>query len=204
MDGLAQPCGCMSVKVGLPVLWMLTGVQGPITEEVLYRSASVPLMLVARASIKQTIFLSPLIFGVSHFHHFYEFRISNPEVPVIAAVARSIFQLAYTTLFGAYATFLYVRNGSLLGVCMVHTFCNSMGLPRLWGLVRRDTPTATDGKEPALQPAGSLAWSVPYYVLLFSGVFLFYQHFWTLTESNQALIPTQAFSRSTDKRSLVW
>ncbi len=87
-------------------------VQGPVTEEILYRSASIPLMLIARTPVKQTIFLSPLIFGLSHVHHFYEFRLTHPKVPVAAALLRSAFQLAYTTLFGAYATFLFVRTGS--------------------------------------------------------------------------------------------
>jgi prenyl protein peptidase len=159
-------------------------------------------MLVSRATITQTIFLSPVIFGLSHFHHFYEFRITNPEVPIIAAVARSIFQLTYTTLFGAYATFLYVRTGSLLAVCMVHAFCNAMGLPRLWGLVQRDWAAPSDTKEGAAQQRGSIAWSIPYYFFLLLGVFLFYRGFWSLSESELALIPTAAFFKVAERKSL--
>src|SRR5271156_3709561 len=109
--------------------------QGPLTEEILFRSASVPLLLLARMSSTKIIFLTPVIFGLAHVHHFYEFRITHPHTPIIAAILRSVFQLAYTTLFGAYATFLYLRTGSLLTVVLVHAFCNWMGLPRFWGRV---------------------------------------------------------------------
>ncbi len=143
-----------------------------MTEEVLFRSAAVPLMLLARTSTAQTIFLSPVIFGLAHFHHFYEFRISYPQVPAVAAVARSLFQLTYTTLFGAYATFLFLRSGSLPAICLVHAFCNSMGLPRLWGRVG----------------TGSLWSTVAYYVLLVAGAAFWYRNLWTLTASPLAIL----------------
>ncbi|KAH9209838.1 hypothetical protein DL95DRAFT_309108, partial [Leptodontidium sp. 2 PMI_412] len=44
-------------------------------------------------------------------------------------------QLSYTTLFGGYVTFLYMRTGSPLGVILVHAFCNWMGLPLCLGRV---------------------------------------------------------------------
>ena len=40
-----------------------------------------------------------------------------------------MFQLAYTTLFGALAGFLFLRTGHIVGVCLVHAFCNFMGFP---------------------------------------------------------------------------
>src|SRR5689334_16969362 len=86
-------------------------------------------------SLVQTIFLTPVIFGLAHIHHFYEFRITHPNVPSAAAIARSVLQFSYTTLFGAYATFLFLRTGSLLAATVAHSFCNVMGLPRIWGLV---------------------------------------------------------------------
>ncbi|KAK0646047.1 hypothetical protein B0T16DRAFT_328127, partial [Cercophora newfieldiana] len=161
-------------------------VVGPVTEELLFRSASIPLMLVARTSINQTIFLSPIIFGLAHVHHFYEFRLTHPQVPAMAALLRSIFQLAYTTLFGAYATFLFIRSGSLLAACAVHTFCNCMGLPKLWGRVRRISPGQHEG-------GGSLLWTVAYYLLLLVGAVSWYRNLWVLTESDNALVPASAF-----------
>ncbi|KAK3692756.1 hypothetical protein B0T22DRAFT_24839 [Podospora appendiculata] len=163
-------------------------VAGPITEEILYRSASIPLMVAAQAPVKETIFLSPVLFGLSHFHHFYEFRLTHPQVPWAAAVARSVFQLTYTTLFGAYATFIFVRTGSLPAVCAVHAFCNAMGLPRLWGRVRRPWEW-----EAAPGQRSSLLWSVGYYVLLVVGAVSWYRNLWALTESGNALVSPEAF-----------
>lgn len=173
-------------------------VAGPVTEEILFRSASVPLMLLARASIREIIFLSPVIFGLAHFHHFYEFRLTNPGVPFAAALARSVFQLGFTTVFGAYATFVYARTGSLLAVCVVHAFCNCMGLPRLWGRVKRVMPVkgGKDDDDYEVEEEGSLKWTVAYYALLVAGAVGFYRNLWAWTESANALVPSSAFGKA--------
>ncbi|KAK3357452.1 hypothetical protein B0T25DRAFT_158838 [Lasiosphaeria hispida] len=179
-------------------------VAGPVTEELLFRSASVPLMLLAQAPLNQTIFLSPVIFGLAHVHHFYEFRLTHPEVPATAALLRSLFQLVYTTLFGAYSTFLFVRSGSLLAVCAVHAFCNCMGLPQLWGRV---TPARPSIRERLLrgQSGGgeekppSVLWTVAYYILLVAGSVAWYKGLWMLTESENALVPVAAWASSGSK-----
>ncbi|KAK6075401.1 CAAX amino terminal protease [Seiridium cupressi] len=158
-------------------------IAGPFTEEVLFRSASVPLMLLAQTSVTKTIFLSPVIFGLAHLHHFYEFRISHPQVPVSVALLRSLLQLTYTSLFGAYATFLFLRTGSLLAIFVVHAFCNCMGLPRFWGRVE---PVAESGRTKG-QP--SIVWSIIYYVLLFAGAFFWWENLGALTKSMNELVP---------------
>ncbi|KAF6802103.1 CAAX prenyl protease (CAAX amino terminal protease) [Colletotrichum sojae] len=160
-------------------------VMGPLTEEMLFRSASVPLLLCARMSLARTIFLSPLIFGIAHLHHFYEFRISHPRVPLIAAVARSVLQFAYTSLFGAYATFLFLRSGSLLAIVLVHAFCNSMGLPRLWGSV--EPYWHAHGRH---TPADARKWTAVYYVLLFAGAISWWKGLLPLTETSVTLLPS--------------
>ena len=158
--------------------------QGPLTEELLFRSAAVPLLLSARMSVRKVIFLSPVIFGLAHIHHFYEFRISHPRTPLIAAVARSVFQLAYTSLFGAYATFLFLRTGSLLAVVLVHSFCNSMGLPRIWG---RTHPYWLDGHgDSGHQP--SIVYTFFYYSLLVGGLFTWRYSLFSLTGKNAMLM----------------
>ncbi|CAM1510309.1 Fc.00g006440.m01.CDS01 [Cosmosporella sp. VM-42] len=158
-------------------------VAGPITEECLFRSAGVPLLLQAGASLTGTIFLSPLVFGLAHLHHFYEFRITHPRTPLPVAIARSLLQLSYTSLFGAYATFIFMRTGSLLAVILVHAFCNSMGLPRLWGQV-----------EPIwLLERGEVAssstrlWTAVYYSLLVAGLVAWWQNLYSLTETPMAI-----------------
>lgn len=158
--------------------------QGPLTEELLFRTSSVPLFLLSPLPVSRTIFYSPVIFGLAHVHHFYEFRLQNPRVPVFAALLRSIFQFSFTTLFGAYATFIFIRTGSLLAVFAVHAFCNGMGLPKVWGRVER-----LDGKGP------DVLWTVAYYVLLAGGAVGFWKELWTLTEGGNGLVPTSAFGR---------
>ncbi|KAI0382653.1 hypothetical protein F5Y04DRAFT_252045 [Hypomontagnella monticulosa] len=159
-------------------------VAGPFTEEVLFRSAAVPLMLTARTSVTTTIFLSPLVFGLAHLHHYYEFRLSHPNVAAVTALLRSVLQLGYTTLFGAYATFLYLRSGSLLAVFIVHAFCNCLGLPRFWGRVYPAIVIGPKGE--AWRP--SIAWTVVYYVLLVAGAIGWYKNLGTLTDSSNALV----------------
>ena len=39
------------------------------------------------------------------------------------------FQFAFTTVFGWYATFLFLRTGHLAAAVAAHAFCNSMGFP---------------------------------------------------------------------------
>ncbi|OHE91049.1 CAAX amino terminal protease [Colletotrichum orchidophilum] len=159
-------------------------VVGPLTEEMLFRSASVPLLLSARMSLTQTVFLSPVIFGFAHVHHFYEFRISHPKVPLVVAVARSVLQFSYTSLFGAYATFLFLRSGSLLAIVLVHAFCNAMGLPRFWGAV-----------EPYWHVSGhhtrsdSRKWTVIYYGLLFTGAISWWKNLVPMTQTSASLFP---------------
>lgn len=174
-----------------------------------------PLFLLAQAPFRLTVFLTPVIFGLAHAHHAYEFRLQHPRVPPSAVLLRVLFQLAYTTLFGAYATFLFVRAGSLPAVCAVHAFCNCMGLPQVWGRVELDDDDddgdldsdpgngngngGGNGNGSGIGAAGrrkrpSILWSVAYYVLLVSGAVLWWRNLWVLSESDNALVPSSAWS----------
>ncbi|KAL4871995.1 hypothetical protein BDV12DRAFT_162829 [Aspergillus spectabilis] len=171
-------------------------VAGPITEEVMFRSAIVPLHLLAKVNPGRIVFIAPLYFGVAHVHHFYEFRLTHPDTSIIASMLRSVFQFAYTTIFGWYATFVYLRTGSLLAVILIHAFCNWCGLPRLWGRVEAATPvrhTINRGKEildrslKYTYDQPGIGWSVAYYALLVVGAVGFYYALWPLTDSLHAL-----------------
>lgn len=153
-----------------------------MTEELLFRSAAVPLLVGAGVSLGSIVYLTPIIFGLAHIHHFYEFRLTHPHVSVFAAVFRSLLQLTYTTLFGAYATFVFIRTGSLLSIIIVHAFCNAMGLPRLWGHV-----------QPYWMHPGhkSWIWTSLYYMLLVAGSVAWWQQLWPLTEGRNALASWQ-------------
>lgn len=97
----------------------------------------------------------------AHLHHFIEHLRGGRSLWDAALIVGTIFhklvifftllilmtgfQLLYTTLFGAYATFIYMRTGflpflicildfpvligHLIGVFLVHMFCNIMGFP---------------------------------------------------------------------------
>lgn len=179
--------------------------QGPITEEVIFRSAIVPLHLLARVSPGHIVLVAPLYFGVAHVHHFYEFRITHPDTSIIASILRSLFQFSYTTMFGWYATFIYLRTGSLLAVILAHSFCNWCGLPRLWGRVQAGISVSaplSKGKEDAHVPvvgatSGQLGigWTIAYYTLLFAGAIGFYYALWPLSQSPYSLASFTANSK---------
>ncbi|PYH97507.1 prenyl protein protease [Aspergillus ellipticus CBS 707.79] len=164
-------------------------VAGPITEEAMFRSAIIPLHLLAKVDPDRIVFVAPLYFGIAHVHHFYEFRLTHPDTPVIAALLRSVFQFGYTTVFGWYATFLYLRTGSLPAVILAHTFCNWCGLPRLWGRVEVGVPFFVKGKDDSDGSNGQLGvgWTVAYYTLLVGGAVSFYYALWPLSDSLNAL-----------------
>ncbi|RPB05777.1 Abi-domain-containing protein [Choiromyces venosus 120613-1] len=147
-------------------------VAGPFTEEIVFRACMVPLHLLAGRSPGTIVFISPLFFGIAHFHHAYEFYTSNPHNPnrITVMITRSLFQFTYTTLFGWFATFLFLRTGSVWAAIITHSFCNFMGLPEFG-------------------PVEGQRWkSVVYYVLLVAGASGFYRLLWPLTESQHALV----------------
>jgi membrane protease YdiL (CAAX protease family) len=41
-----------------------------------------------------------------------------------------VIQFAYTTVFGFYCCYLFLRSGSLLPPIAAHMFCNIMGIPQ--------------------------------------------------------------------------
>ncbi len=178
---------------------LLISEQGPITEELVFRSLLTPLHLLAHVSPAHIIFLTPLYFGIAHIHHFYEYTLTHPHTPLGPALLRSVVQFAYTTIFGWYATFLFLRTGSLPAVVLVHSFCNWCGLPKLWGRVEAGVPigppaarsrSRDDRDAKAVQVAGGtlgIGWTVAYYVILVGGAVAFYEGFWMLTESKRAL-----------------
>jgi prenyl protein peptidase len=191
-------------------------VAGPVTEEILFRSVLIPLHLLAKKPPAQIVWLTPLYFGIAHVHHFYEFTLTHPHTPTLPALLRSLFQFGYTTLFGWYASFLYLRTASLVTVILVHSFCNWCGLPRFWGRLRLEAgepigPTVSvsepvgepgkdddgdggeviDSRGDFVQYEGdgemALTPTLAYYLLLLAGAYGFSRELWTLTESSDAL-----------------
>jgi prenyl protein peptidase len=122
----------------------------PVAEEVIFRACLIPPLLASKSitdaplSPSATAWIGPLFFGVAHLHHFYEQYRQIPTLQRSRNVVYQLFQgilvqLAYTTLFGAYVSHVFVRTASLSGVTLAHAVCNYMGLPEV-GFVN---PTST-------------------------------------------------------------
>lgn len=103
---------------GLLVLRNL--VVGPVTEEWVFRACMCPLLFGAGLPDVANVFTSAFIFGCAHVHHIFDSDVNYLTVAV---------QFTYTSLFGAYSSYLFLRTGHLLGPLVAHIFCNFMGLP---------------------------------------------------------------------------
>lgn len=122
--------------------------QGPLTEELVFRSCILGASLLARPalSVKTLVFATPLWFGFAHAHHAWENykkngRNRDAAIHAIALSGQSRtlnkanrsahhsgFQLTYTTLFGWFASYLFLRTGSITPPTIAHIYCNLMGI----------------------------------------------------------------------------
>jgi len=101
----------------------------PFAEEVVFRGCMVFPLLTTGMSPVKVAWIAPLFFGTAHAHHAI-LKLREGTRPISVCVA-TLFQFAYTTLFGAYAAHAFIRSGSILAVFSCHAFCNYMGLPNL-------------------------------------------------------------------------
>ena len=67
-------------------------------------------------------------FALAHVHHLFE-KLYVQKQPLASAVISTIVQLTYTSIFGAIATYLHVRTGSIAAPITCHMICNFVGLP---------------------------------------------------------------------------
>ncbi|XP_065226354.1 CAAX prenyl protease 2 [Planococcus citri] len=110
------------------VVWIRTHVVAPVSEELTYRACMIPLLLQCFQPLL-TIFVCPVFFGAAHFNHFLENLKAGVELKKSLAI--TAFQFFFTTIFGAYCTFLFLRTGHLVAPIVTHMFCNHMGFPDL-------------------------------------------------------------------------
>ncbi|KAG7573812.1 CAAX prenyl protease 2 [Arabidopsis suecica] len=103
----------------------------PVTEELVFRACMIPLLLCAGFRIYTAIFLCPVLFSLAHLNHFREMYIRHNRSYLRATLIVGL-QLGYTVIFGAYASFLFIRTGHLAAPLFAHIFCNYMGLPVLF------------------------------------------------------------------------
>lgn len=108
------------------LVWIRNYVMAPISEEFTFRACMLSLIIHCTTPIN-AVFLCPVFFGAAHLHHMRE-QIKF-GVKWTIAVATSLFQFAYTSIFGAYSAYLFLRTGHIIAPILVHTFCNHMGFP---------------------------------------------------------------------------
>ncbi|KAJ6562179.1 hypothetical protein B0H19DRAFT_992158 [Mycena capillaripes] len=114
-------------------------VWGPFTEEVVFRACVLSVYAMGGAARWKMIAFAPLVFGLAHVHHAWDVynRYGRTKDALKRAAMSTIFQTAYTTLFGAHASFLFLRTSSLLPPITAHVFCNIMGIPQMQSEMQR-------------------------------------------------------------------
>ncbi|KAJ7908361.1 hypothetical protein B0H13DRAFT_2193328 [Mycena leptocephala] len=114
-------------------------VWGPLTEEVVFRACVLAVYAMGGAARWKMIAFAPLVFGLAHVHHAWDAynRYGRTADAAKRAAMSTIFQTAYTTLFGAHTSYLFLRTSSLLPPLAAHVFCNIMGIPQLQSEMRR-------------------------------------------------------------------
>jgi len=101
----------------------------PLTEEIVFRGSIVSALARTTLSTGSIVIIAPLFFGSAHIHHALV-KLRQGDSPMTVAIQTAV-QFAYTSLFGSYASFAYLRSRSILAVTLSHSFCNAMGLPNL-------------------------------------------------------------------------
>lgn len=100
---------------------------GPLTEEMIYRSFACSLWESAGISYLKTIFLLPFLFGVSHLNKVFLTKSISTVKP--KDFVPYLGMLGFTTLFGWWATFVWLRTHSFFTCAFIHCFCNYMQFP---------------------------------------------------------------------------
>mmetsp|Transcript_17612 Transcript_17612/g.21686 ORF Transcript_17612/g.21686 Transcript_17612/m.21686 type:complete len:305 (-) Transcript_17612:982-1896(-) len=101
----------------------------PISEELCFRACMAPLLLSAGLSNSMIITCAPLFFGVAHLHHAIDHVRDGWSISQVVKVVAV--QFTYTSIFGALEMFIYLRTGHLASICLIHMWCNLLGLPPL-------------------------------------------------------------------------
>uniref|UniRef100_A0A8C2WWA3 CAAX prenyl protease 2 n=1 Tax=Cyclopterus lumpus TaxID=8103 RepID=A0A8C2WWA3_CYCLU len=120
-------------------VWLRNQVVAPVTEELVFRGAMLP-MLVPCTGPTAAIFMAPLFFGVAHLHHIMEQRRLNQDS--LGNLFKLRIQFLYTTVFGAFTSFIFMRTGHVVGPVLCHSFCNSQGLPDIRSALRHPQRSA--------------------------------------------------------------
>lgn len=105
-----------------------TYVFAPFAEEFVFRACMLPL-LVPWLGSWWSVAVCPLFFGLAHVHHIMEWRRRGDGTPLTHALLVVLVQVCYTSIFGMFSAFLFIRTGHLASPVVSHALCNAMGLP---------------------------------------------------------------------------
>ncbi|XP_057534447.1 CAAX prenyl protease 2 [Amaranthus tricolor] len=122
---------CMMLSMASNVAAWRNLVVAPITEELVFRACMIPLLLCGGFKAQVVIFFCPMFFSLAHLNHLLEFYIRKNYSLKKTSIAVGT-QLAYTMIFGSYASFLFIRTGHLIAPLAAHVVCNFMGLPAVY------------------------------------------------------------------------
>ncbi|CAD6884878.1 unnamed protein product [Tilletia controversa] len=121
-------------------IWALRNyILAPLTEELVFRACILNFHHASGASKSTLIFATPLYFGVAHLHHAWEAYVKGGRTKqaLVRGVLQSFFQFAFTSVFGWYANFVFLRTNSIIAPIICHSFCNMMGFPNPVGAIER-------------------------------------------------------------------
>ena len=100
----------------------------PLAEELIFRACMLLLLCPSFGEWKAILFC-PLFFGLAHVHHLIEWYRANDGTSFSQAFCSVCLQFCYTSIFGIYTAFLFIRTGHLVSSVLCHSLCNFMGLP---------------------------------------------------------------------------
>ena len=100
----------------------------PFAEELVFRSCMLPVLVPALGQLR-AVLICPLFFGIAHVHHLVEWYRKPGAMPFSEACLTVFFQFCYTSIFGLFEGFLFVRTGHLAANVLCHALCNVLGLP---------------------------------------------------------------------------
>lgn len=100
----------------------------PVAEELIFRACMLPILSPAIGEMRAVI-VCPLFFGVAHVHHLIEWYRVGDGTPFNQACVTVVIQACYTTIFGIFAGFIFVRSHHLVSLVLCHSLCNMLGLP---------------------------------------------------------------------------
>lgn len=123
---------CLSFRNWLKSVNTMNGfcinMMAPLCEEFLFRGGIMTLMLQTFQPLR-VVLITPFFFGIAHMHNILR-ELSRGE-KLTSALRTGLIQFAYTTFFGFYSTYLFIRTGHLMAPLVAHVMCNYMGLPDL-------------------------------------------------------------------------